>query len=118
MLVPRWHRNTQSLLLLAVRRCGHLVTCVRQQVQQIGAGTGSLLVMHDACHTDDGFTSADNGGLWLLAAERSRAAVQPDTQGKQGQGLCSSMSMARVTTMLELLSDPEHELHSQQGVAA
>ena len=51
-------------------------------------------------------------------------AVQPDTQGDQGQGLCSSMCMsvginvAGVTTMFELLSDPKHELHSHQGVAA
>lgn len=50
-----------------------------------------------------------------------KGAAQPDTQGNQG--LCSSMnmsmSMAGVTTMMfELLSDPEHELHSQQGVAA
>ena len=38
--------------------------------------------------------------------------------------LCSSMCMsvginvAGVTTMFELLSDPKHELHSHQGVAA
>lgn len=52
-----------------------------------------------------------------------KGAAQPDTQGNQG--LCSSMNMsmsmgmAGVTTMMfELLSDAEHELHSQQGVAA
>jgi hypothetical protein len=51
-----------------------------------------------------------------------KGAVRPDTQGNQG--LCSSMSMsmsrsmAGVTTIFELLSDPKHELHSQQGVAA
>jgi hypothetical protein len=84
VLVPRWCRvgiaHTQSLLLLAVLQCGHLVTCVRHQVQQIGAGTRSLLVMHDACHTDDGFTSADNDGL-SLAAERSRAAGHAGQSG-------------------------------------
>lgn len=89
-------------------------------MQQIGAGTRTLLVMHDACHTDDGFTSADNDGL-SLAAERSRAAGHA---GQSGQGLCSSMSMSRsmsmagVTPIFELLSDPKHKLHSQQGVAA
>ena len=53
-------------------------------------------------------------------------AVQPDTQGDQGQGqgLCSSMCMsvginvAGVTTMFELLSDPKYELHSQHWKAS
>ena len=81
--------------------------------------------MHDACHTDDGFTSADNGGS-SLAAERSRAA------GHAGQSGSGSLlehqhehehehghGHAGVTTMmLERLSDAEHELHSQQGIAA
>ena len=37
--------------------------------------------MHDACHTDDGFTSADNGDLSWLAAERSRAAGHAGKSG-------------------------------------
>lgn len=50
-------------------------------MQQKGAGTRTLLVMHDACHTDDGFTSADNGDLSWLAAERSRAAGHAGKSG-------------------------------------
>ena len=39
--------------------------------------------MHDACHTDDGFTSADNGGSSLFAAGRSRPAGHA---GRSGSG--------------------------------
>ena len=51
-------------------------------------------MMHDACHTDDGFTSADNGDLSWLAAERSRAAGHA---GKSG-------------SLLEHEHEHEHEL--------
>ena len=56
-------------------------------------------MMHDACHTDDGFTSADNGDLSWLAAERSRAAGHA---GKSG-------------SLLEHEHEHEHEL---SGAAA
>ena len=48
-----------------------------------------------------------------------RSSQNHPSEWSLGRGMNMSMSMAGVTTMMfELLSDPEHELHSQQGVAA